>query len=101
MSNPVKPETMTDEMLVHALARFYVAERFRQGSSRISDELARFVGYNRQAVSPDAVNELARRGWLALPAAGQRVVTEVGHQRILDAINARSGRALAKAGGAP
>jgi hypothetical protein len=89
VSKPVTPETLTDEMLAHALARFYAAEHFRQGSPRISDELARFVGHNRVAVSSDAVKELVRRGWLAFPAAGQRVVTEVGRQRICDAINAR------------
>jgi hypothetical protein len=86
----VTPETLTDDALVHALARFYAAEHFRVGSPRISDGLAQFVGYNRTAVSAEQVRELVRRGWLVFPAAGQRVVTGVGRQRICDAIKARA-----------
>jgi hypothetical protein len=87
----VTPETLTDAALVNALARFYVAEHFRAGAPRIGDELARFVGYNRTAVDPIQVKELELRGWLTSPAAGQRVVTEVGRQIICAAISARNG----------
>lgn len=87
--HPVKvnAETLTDERLVHALARFHVADHFVFGSPRLSSELAKFVGYNPKGVSADVVRELMARGWLSSPAAGQRRVTDIGRIRIAAAID--------------
>lgn len=75
--------------LVHSLARFMIAEHFRS-RTKIPSDLARFVGHVTTAVGPGDVRALLARGWLALPAAGQYVTTEIGRKRVGDAINARS-----------
>ncbi len=86
----VTAENLTDEMLVHALARFQAADHFIADSERMTSDLARFVGYNTKSVGPEVVRELMARGWLSSPAAGQRRVTDIGRARIRAAINARA-----------
>ena len=78
-------DKMTDDALIHALARFLVAEHFIFGAPPISKELAQFVGYT-QRVEAAVVNELLARGWLFFPAAGQKSVTARGRARIAAAI---------------
>lgn len=82
----MKPEELT---IARAAARFLVAEHFRSRTP-IPTELAELVGHNTRAVSAAEVRVLLDRGWIAHPAAGQYVTTEVGRQRICDAINERA-----------